>query len=161
MIKKKQYYYFIISNFIIFSIFFLNFYIKNIIRNIFFNNKYIYVNNYINIVNVKNYGIIFGFFDYYNFYKNYFLIIVSLFIVLVFFYIIYFYIIELNLIFILLYSFIIGGLLSNILDRFYYNYVLDFIDFHINNIHIVIFNLADYFIILGYLFLFFYLKINN
>ena len=44
---------------------------------------------------------------------------------------------------------IFGGSLGNIFDRLYYAAVVDFIDFHINNIHWFIFNIADIFISLG------------
>ena len=45
--------------------------------------------------------------------------------------------------------FIIGGSLGNLFDRLYYTAVPDFIDFHINNIHWFIFNVADIFISIG------------
>ena len=47
------------------------------------------------------------------------------------------------------FSMIFGGSLGNIFDRLYYSAVVDFIDFHINNIHWFIFNIADIFICLG------------
>ena len=47
------------------------------------------------------------------------------------------------------FSMIFGGSLGNIFDRLYYAAVVDFIDFHINNIHWFIFNIADLFISLG------------
>ena len=47
------------------------------------------------------------------------------------------------------YIMIIGGSLGNIFDRIFYSAVPDFIDFHINNFHWFIFNVADIFISLG------------
>ena len=47
------------------------------------------------------------------------------------------------------YTMIIGGSLGNIFDRIFYSAVPDFIDFHINNFHWFIFNVADIFITLG------------
>ena len=47
------------------------------------------------------------------------------------------------------FSMIFGGSLGNIFDRLYYSAVVYFIDFHINNIHWFIFNIADIFICLG------------
>ena len=44
---------------------------------------------------------------------------------------------------------ILGGALSNLFDRVYYSAVPDFIDFHINNYHWFIFNVADIFITVG------------
>ena len=44
---------------------------------------------------------------------------------------------------------ILGGSIGNIFDRLYYSAVPDFIDFHLNNFHWFIFNVADIFITLG------------
>ena len=44
---------------------------------------------------------------------------------------------------------IFGGSLGNLFDRVYYSAVPDFIDFHINNFHWFIFNVADIFITVG------------
>ena len=44
---------------------------------------------------------------------------------------------------------IFGGSLGNLYDRILYAGVPDFIDFHINNHHWFIFNVADIFITLG------------
>ena len=48
---------------------------------------------------------------------------------------------------------IFGGSLGNIFDRIVYKSVPDFIDFHINNFHWFIFNIADIFITLGVIFM--------
>ena len=47
------------------------------------------------------------------------------------------------------FSMIIGGSFGNLFDRIYYSSVIDFIDFHINNFHWFIFNVADIFICVG------------
>ena len=47
------------------------------------------------------------------------------------------------------YLMILGGALGNLFDRLYYSAVPDFIDFHINDFHWFIFNIADIFISLG------------
>ena len=44
---------------------------------------------------------------------------------------------------------ILGGSTGNLFDRLYYSAVPDFIDFHINNFHWFIFNLADIYISIG------------
>jgi len=44
---------------------------------------------------------------------------------------------------------IMGGALGNLLDRINYGYVIDFLDFYINNSHYPTFNLADSAICLG------------
>ena len=48
---------------------------------------------------------------------------------------------------------ILGGALGNVFDRIFYKAVPDFIDFHINNFHWFIFNVADVFISLGVIFM--------
>ena len=47
------------------------------------------------------------------------------------------------------YTIIFGGALGNVFDRIYYSAAPDFIDFHINNFHWFIFNIADIFISIG------------
>ena len=44
---------------------------------------------------------------------------------------------------------IIAGALGNAYDRIHYGYVVDFIDFHINNWHWFTFNLADVYLTIG------------
>ena len=46
---------------------------------------------------------------------------------------------------------IFSGSVGNLYDRFYYSAVPDFIDFHINDFHWFIFNVADIFICVGVL----------
>ena len=46
-------------------------------------------------------------------------------------------------------SFIIGGALGNVLDRFKYGAVVDFISLHAKGFSWYIFNIADMFIVLG------------
>ena len=53
------------------------------------------------------------------------------------------------------FAMILGGSLGNIFDRIYYSAVPDFIDFHINNFHWFVFNVADIFITVGVLCLIF------
>ena len=57
---------------------------------------------------------------------------------------------------------VLGGSMGNLFDRIYYSAVPDFIDFHINNFHWFIFNVADIFITLGIICLIFdEIFINN
>ena len=48
---------------------------------------------------------------------------------------------------------ILGGAIGNFFDRIVYQAVPDFIDFHINNFHWFIFNVADIFISIGVIFM--------
>ena len=48
---------------------------------------------------------------------------------------------------------ILGGALGNIFDRLMYKAVPDFIDFHVGDFHLFIFNVADIFVTLGVIFM--------
>ena len=58
---------------------------------------------------------------------------------------------------------ILGGAIGNVFDRIIYKGVPDFIDFHINNFHWFIFNIADIFITIGVIFMILleFMNINN
>ena len=47
------------------------------------------------------------------------------------------------------YGFIAGGAIGNLIDRIQYGFVVDFIDFHYNEWHFWVFNLADAALTLG------------
>ena len=56
------------------------------------------------------------------------------------------------------YSFIIGGAIGNLIDRFRLGHVIDFLDFHVGSIHYPWpFNVGDSFIVVG-IFLLFYVQ---
>jgi signal peptidase II len=44
---------------------------------------------------------------------------------------------------------VIGGALGNVVDRFLYGAVVDFLDFHIAGWHYPTFNIADSFVFIG------------
>ena len=54
-----------------------------------------------------------------------------------------------------LFMIIFSGSIGNLFDRLYFSAVPDFIDFHINDFHWFIFNVADIFISLGVIYLIF------
>ena len=56
---------------------------------------------------------------------------------------------------------ILGGAIGNFYDRLFYKAVPDFIDFHINDFHWFIFNIADIFISIGVFFMILYEIIDN
>lgn len=103
------------------------------------------VTSFLNIVIVWNYGIGLGFFN--NIAQNQlFFIILSLFVILMLT-IWYRNVKEVKICYTL--GLIIGGAISNILDRVNFGAVLDFIDFHAMGYHYPAFNVADIFIVLG------------
>jgi signal peptidase II len=100
---------------------------------------------YLNIVLIWNKGIAFGLL---SFNESYLYNIISLIIVII---IIVLVIMSLKSRGFKRYSLlmIVGGALGNLHDRFFFNAVPDFIDFHIENFHWFIFNVADIFISVG------------
>ena len=100
---------------------------------------------YLNIVLIWNKGIAFGLF---SFNEAYLYNILSLIIAII---IIVLVIMSLKSQGFKRYSLlmIVGGALGNLHDRFFFNAVPDFIDFHIGNFHWFIFNVSDIFITLG------------
>ena len=122
----------------------------------------IYVAPFLNLYLIWNKGIAFGLFSFeqnsfYNF-ITILIIIINLVILIM--------IMKSNDIKAYFLLFILGGSSGNLFDRIYYSAVPDFIDFHINDFHWFIFNVADIFITIGVICLifveiFFKNKINN
>ena len=105
----------------------------------------IYLSPYLNLYLIWNKGIAFGLFSFeqssiYNF--------VTILIVFITF-VILLMIVKSNDYRAYFLIFILSGSLSNLFDRINYSSVPDFIDFHINDFHWFIFNVADIFISLG------------
>ena len=100
---------------------------------------------YLNIVLIWNKGIAFGLL---SFSESYLYNILSLIIAII---IIVLVIMSLKSQGLKRYSLlmVVGGALGNLHDRFFFNAVPDFIDFHIGNFHWFIFNVSDIFITLG------------
>ena len=104
-----------------------------------------YITSFLNFYLVWNTGIGFGLasMEADMYYHILTLIIVIINIVLVFF------LFKATKIYAYLICLVIGGSLGNLFDRVYYNAVPDFIDFHLENYHWFIFNVADIFISVG------------
>ena len=146
IIFKKENIYFLS---LILVIFFLDRYSKNIILNFLENEKYLFINNYLNLNLVFNTGIGFGLFSlnagiYYN--------ILSILIFLIILVLIYL-MLKSKILEKTFFSLIIGGAIGNLYDRIIYKAVPDFIDFHIKEFHWFTFNIADIFISLGIIFM--------
>ena len=105
----------------------------------------IYIFSFLKLYLIWNKGIAFGLFSFeqnsfYNF-ITILIIIINLVILIM--------IIKSNDIKSYFLMLILGGSLGNLFDRLYYSAVPDFIDFHINDLHWFIFNVADVFISVG------------
>jgi len=117
--------------------------------NLLDNEKYLFINNYLNLSLVFNTGIGFGLFSLNNeLYYNMLSILIFL-IILVLIYLMFISKTSEKIFF----SFIIGGAIGNLYDRIIYKAVPDFIDFHIKDFHWFTFNIADIFISLGIIFM--------
>ena len=140
-IFKKENFYFLI---IILFIFSLDRYSKIRIINDFSDNSF-YLNDFLNFDLTWNTGIGFGLLSTSSnvIYNLVTLIISSVIIFLVYF------ILKSERFDKFCFSLIISGALGNLYDRFFFNAVPDFIDFHYKNVHWFTFNVADIFITLG------------
>ena len=144
---------FLINSFLVFSIFLFDriskIYVINLDKKLL--GSEIFSSKYLNISLIWNEGIAFGFFSFGDKTLYNFLTILIFIIILV---IIFMTIKSEGL---KKYSLlmILGGALGNIFDRTFYKAVPDFIDFHIEEFHWFIFNVADIFITLGVIFMIF------
>ncbi len=127
---------------------------KNILIS-FYDNKYkIVIPKFLNFIYRENKAAAFSFtFSIKEKYRNFFLIFIS-FVTFSFFIIWFFKLKEKNLLFLLSLSLILSGAIGNFYDRFFFGYVIDFIDVHaeclnIGKFHYATFNIADSFIIIG------------
>ena len=112
-------------------------------------NSEIYSSKFLNIHLIWNEGIAFGLFSFnedylYNF-LTFLILIVIIFII--------FMIWKSDLLRKYALLLVLGGALGNFFDRLIYKAVPDFIDFHFQNYHWFIFNVADIFITLGIFFM--------
>ena len=105
----------------------------------------IYITSYLNLYLIWNKGIAFGLLSFNE------TLIYNIITLLIFILIIVIIIITLKSEGLKKYSLmlVLGGSLGNFFDRVYYSAVPDFIDFHVNDFHWFIFNVADIFITLG------------
>ena len=131
---------------IIVIIFFLDRYSKNeIIEN--FSDNIVYINKFLNFDVTWNTGIGFGLLSsssalFYNLISGFIAAVIILLIIIG---------VNSDKIDKITFSLIIGGAFGNFYDRIVFNAVPDFIDFHLENFHWFIFNVADIFITLGVL----------
>ena len=156
MSSKKNYY---IDIFIIFLIFVFDRSSKIYIIYLSEKNDYsqIFSSKFLNIHLIWNEGIAFGLL---SFSEAYFYNLISIIIAIIIFILFVMIIRSKGLKKLLLIS-ILGGAIGNFYDRLVYKAVPDFIDFHINDFHWFIFNIADIFISIGVFFMILYEIIDN
>ena len=130
------------------SVLLIDFLSKNKIISIFKDGivEKIYVNEYLDFILVFNTGISYGLFSGGGDFQKWILISLSILIIIFLLSLIRN---ESTILSKLSISFIIGGALGNVLDRFTYGAVVDFISLHARGFSWYIFNIADIFIVLG------------
>ena len=130
------------------SVFLIDLLSKNKIISIFKDGvvEKIYVNEYLDFILVFNTGISYGLFSGGGDFQKWILISLSILIII---FLLSFIRNESSILSKLSISFIIGGALGNVLDRFTYGAVVDFISLHARGFSWYIFNIADMFIVLG------------
>ena len=137
------------KNLIIFAIIFFTFFLDLITKNYAVNNLLlnhsVIINAFLNFTLAFNYGAAFSFLSDAGGWQRWFFIIFS---IVVISFIAYILIKDKDSEYIA-YSFIFGGALGNLYDRFLLGYVIDFIEFHYNNFYWPIFNIADIAISIG------------
>ena len=156
MILKKNYYFDIL---ILFLIFILDRFSKIYVIYLSERNNYsqIFSSKFLDIHLIWNEGIAFGLL---SFSETYFYNLISTIIAIIIFILFLMIIRSKGLKKLLLIS-ILGGAIGNFYDRMVYKAVPDFIDFHINDFHWFIFNIADIFISIGVFFMILYEIIDN
>ena len=156
MILKKNYYFDIL---ILFLIFILDRFSKIYVIYLSEKNNYsqIFSSKFLDIHLIWNEGIAFGLL---SFSETYFYNLISTIIAIIIF-ILFLMIIRAKGLKKLLLISILGGAIGNFYDRMVYKAVPDFIDFHINDFHWFIFNIADIFISIGVFFMILYEIIDN
>ena len=107
-------------------------------------NNSIFINNFFEIVHIHNKGISFGLFS--GLFSPWLIVCISSIVVII---ILIMYLKSKNSIEKIGLIFIIVGALSNIIDRIFNGFVIDFIYFHINSFQWPAFNLADIYISIG------------
>jgi len=130
------------------SVFLIDLLSKNKIISIFKDGvvEKIYVNEYLDFILVFNTGISYGLFSGGGDFQKWILISLSILIII---FLLNFIRNESSIVSKLSISFIIGGALGNVLDRFTYGAVVDFISLHARGFSWYIFNIADMFIVIG------------
>ena len=146
MIKVIKEYFIVIISFS--GVFLIDLLSKNKIISIFKDGvvEKIYVNEYLDFILVFNTGISYGLFSGGGDFQKWILISLSILIVI---FLLSFIRNESSILSKLSISFIIGGALGNVLDRFTYGAVVDFISLHAKGFSWYIFNIADMFIVAG------------
>ena len=128
----------------------LDLFTKQLIINYIQLHEFIVINFFIDLTHIHNFGVSFGLFSGYI--SFWILALIGLLIVFFIYYLMFTSNDKFEKIGLFI---IIGGALSNILDRLIHGYVIDFISIHYNKFYWPAFNLADIYITIGILMIIF------
>ena len=142
---------------IIIFIFILDLLTKNYALDYLMLNHSLSINNFLNLTLAFNHGAAFSFLSEAGGWQRWFFIIFSFIVILI---IAYITASDENSPYIA-FSFVIGGALGNLNDRIIHGYVLDFIEFHYENLYWPIFNFADVAISIGVILLLYSMFLNK
>ena len=142
---------------IIIFIFILDLLTKNYALDYLMLNHSLSINNFLNLTLAFNHGAAFSFLSEAGGWQRWFFIIFSFIVILI---ITYITASDENSPYIA-FSFVIGGALGNLNDRIIHGYVIDFIEFHYENLYWPIFNFADVAISIGVILLLYSMFLNK
>tara|TARA_Y200000002_G_scaffold344804_2_gene318265 strand:+ start:2725 stop:3195 length:471 start_codon:yes stop_codon:yes gene_type:complete len=142
---------------IIIFIFILDLLTKNYALDYLMLNHSLSINNFLNLTLAFNHGAAFSFLSEAGGWQRWFFIIFSFIVILI---IAYITASDENSPYIA-FSFVIGGALGNLNDRIIHGYVIDFIEFHYENLYWPIFNFADVAISIGVILLLYSMFLNK
>ncbi|CAO4847040.1 MAG: Lipoprotein signal peptidase [Holosporales bacterium] len=131
---------------LIFSIFWLDYFTKQMVLSTMLYGESIYITSFFNLVHVKNLGVSFSLFSNKSAYGPYLLVTLQTGVVLFLLSMMFKSTcskVRLSL------CMIIAGALGNIVDRLMHGGVIDFLDFYAMGYHWPAFNVADIFVVLG------------
>ena len=142
---------------IIIFIFILDLLTKNYALDYLMLNHSLSINNFLNLTLAFNHGAAFSFLSEAGGWQRWFFIIFSFIVILI---IAYITASDENSPYIA-FSFVIGGALGNLNDRIIHGYVIDFIEFHYENLYWPIFNFADVAISIGVILVLYSMFLNK
>ncbi|MCX7990587.1 MAG: signal peptidase II [Proteobacteria bacterium] len=139
----------------IFLVFFADQISKHIIKKIFLPGQVLKVFPFLNLTFVENKGIAFGILHRGGDLKHLIILIFTVLAIGLLFYLFYSsekFLVKRAIIF----GFIAGGAIGNLYDRVFYGAVVDFIELYYKSFHWPVFNIADTFITIGIVLIFFF-----
>ena len=146
---------FVFKILIVFNLIIIDFVSKQIVFYFINLNNFVFITNFFELTHIHNYGISFGLFS--GFYSPWLFVFLGIIITLI---LIFMYFNSNNIVEKWGFLIIIAGALSNIIDRIFNGFVIDFLFFHYNNFYWPAFNFADIYISIG-VFLILYKLIND